>query len=156
MSLSFPAADTAAAMTPAEMQRILAEHGGYEIILELDKTMATVSDNPVYEYSMAGYRAEGREAVREAYRRQFERYMCHIDRGEVRTVSFGPAHMVIESYIHMRMAGGVTRAGRSLTIVTFEDGRVSGERIYPDPFIADYWRTALGDDFREVPGVTLL
>ncbi|PPJ08904.1 hypothetical protein C5E44_28480, partial [Nocardia nova] len=53
----------------AQMEELLAIHEMAEFNVDLDATMATLVDNPVYELPTLGWHIEGQEAVRETYRR---------------------------------------------------------------------------------------
>src|SRR5262245_33916153 len=56
-------------MTLDEMEALLARHEEAEFNMDVDATMATLVDNPVYELPGLGWHIAGQDAVRETYRR---------------------------------------------------------------------------------------
>jgi hypothetical protein len=141
---------------PAEqMLGLLEVHGGYELALDLDATMSTVSAQPSYEYPMVGWRADGRGAVREAYRRMMIGYLPRVESSTVRAVGCTGNTLFREGVTVLRFPAGPI-ACRTITVITFEGDLVSGERMYTDQRLTAVCAEAFGDDFGEVPGVSRL
>ncbi|MCV7065889.1 nuclear transport factor 2 family protein [Mycolicibacterium farcinogenes] len=137
----------------AQLQAALFRHGLMELERDLDGTMDTVAANPHYELMNVGWRLEGREAVREMYRRMYAG--PEPLSSEQRIVGAAPNSMTIEVAVHFDCFEPDT-VSRDLTILTFEDGLVASERFYTDPNFTEAMRRALGEDFGEVPGVPRL
>lgn len=142
-------------LTPAEMEAALDAHGAHELALDVDATMATVSADPSYEYVMLGLRADGREAVREAYRRMFAGYISKVVSSSVRVIAAAEEGLCREGFTTVRGDDGLVTC-RSITVITFDGNLVSGERMYTDPFLTHVVQDAFGPDFADVPGVSRL
>lgn len=147
-------------MDEVEIKRlsaILDAHGQFEVERDLDATMTTVSANPMYELPSAGWKVEGRDAVRELYRRFFASADGKVLSAETRVVAATDDNVLVhEGYTVRQAPDGSTRQSRSATVVLFDGDLVAGERIYSDGYQAQLHREALGDDFGDVPGVTRL
>ena len=61
-------------MSADEMRRLVEEHSAAETRVDLDATMATLVDHPVYEFHPARLRLEGREDVARFYREHFDSF----------------------------------------------------------------------------------
>lgn len=137
----------------ARLQTALFQHGLMELEQDLDGTMATVAAAPHYELMNVGWRLEGREAVREMYRRMYAGPQPVST--DQRIVGAAPNSMTIEVAVRFDCFEHDV-VSHDLTILTFEDGLVASERFYTDANFTEAMRQALGDDFGDVPGVSKL
>ena len=137
----------------ARLQAALFKHGLMELEQDLDGTMATVAPEPHYELMSVGWRLEGREAVREMYRRMYAGPQPLS--ADQRIVGAAPNSMTIEVAVQFDCFESDI-VSHDLTILTFEDGLVKSERFYTDPNFTEAMRLALGEDFGDVPGVSRL
>jgi ketosteroid isomerase-like protein len=143
-------------LTQAEMEAVLWSHEEAEHSADLETIMSTVSDDPHYELVSIGWKVDGRDAVREMYRRM---NVTARDSGPNRARStkrvhaVGPNTLVREAYLYFTK-DNERAAGRYAVVLTFDDGKISGERMYLDPDFAAMLGQVLGDDFGNVPGVT--
>lgn len=142
-------------LTADQMEAALNAHGAHELALDVEATMATVSAEPSYEYVMLGLRADGREAVREAYRRMFAGYMSKVAGSSVRVIGAADNALCREGFTTVQGDDGPVTC-RTITVITFEGDLVSGERMYTDPYLAKVVGDAFGADFADVPGVSRL
>jgi hypothetical protein len=138
-----------------QMEDALEVHGKYERALDLDGSMSTVAAHPTYEFVNLGWRVDGRDAVREAYRRLFCGYIDKITSSTARTLTEAPAALCRESFTVVTGKRAPVTC-RTITVITFEGDLVSGERFYTDSYATDLIREAFGADFGDVPGVSTL
>jgi hypothetical protein len=136
-----------------QMQEAFERHLEFELACDLDGTMATVAADPHYEIPPLGWRIDGRDAVREMYRRFFPGRERAI-RGEIRLEAAGPNALVREAYTSFRTAEGGLVTGQYMAVIFFDGNLVSGERTYADPVYANAFAEDLGADFGDVPGVS--
>lgn len=150
--------------------RLFFEHGAAERASDVEAVMATLCDDPYYELFPLNYRMEGLAAVREFYVR-----MLGADRpgsstfritdisgnlGDLNSpcdvIWMGNDSMVSRDDLFMTDDEGRERAMRYLSIFTLKGMKLEGERIYMSAGGADYIRKILGDDFIQVPGVSII
>lgn len=142
-------------LTLAQMEELLGIHEEAEFNLDIDATMATLADNPVYEFPALGWHIEGRDAVRETYRRLLyggdERNIW----AEKRVHATAENTLCREAYVYFDTdAGRVT--GRYFASIVFEGNRILGERMFMDTAFAEAMAEILGPDFGDIPGVSRL
>jgi hypothetical protein len=143
--------------TPREViEQRLATHLGAEVELDVDATVASMAAEPWWENVALGFRASGRDAVRELYTRVIADFIPRLENFEEITTSFGDTQAVVEHLFTMRMPDGQVRTGRHLAIAVFDDGEMVGERVYCDAVVAELFRYAMREDWFDVPGVTAL
>lgn len=130
------------------LQAALFQHGLMELEQDLDGTMATVVADPHYELVNVGWRVDGREAVRELYRRMYAGPQPLSTEGTVLGAS--PNSLCYQVSVEFEPAV----VSRDLTVLTFEGDLVASEVFYTDPSFTKVMREALGDDFEDVPGVS--
>ena len=140
-----------------EMLEIVRLHAAFEYASDLDATMATVSEHPLWEFHPLGIRVEGREAVSRAYELQFVHNLPFIEGSTQRTVFFGEAGLAKEAEYKIRLPSGVRTLGHALIAFTFEEGLVSSERAYlSGGFVKLLEATFADEDFFAIPGVSRL
>lgn len=140
-----------------ELDKFWHAHAEPEFAIDLDAIMATVVDDPMYEFHPLGFRIEGVAAVREMYARLLPVYMATVRRAELRCKSYGDDFIIAEYKFMIRQPGNVWLPAYRMGIMEFaEDGRVTSERDYFSPAQGDMVRDALRDDFVDVPGVTVI
>lgn len=137
------------------MEAALAAHAQFEVDKDLDGTMSTVSADPHYEYVTLGWRVDGRDAVREAYRRSLLIPDDQILSLTTRLLSVTDNMVCSEGFMERKTPQGAITT-RHATILSFEGDLVSAEWIYLDPYETKALGDALGDDFADFPGVSRL
>lgn len=145
----------ATTLTLEQMEALLAEHEMAEFNLDLDGTMATLVDNPVYELPALGWHIEGQEAVRETYRR----LLVGSDKGNMwadkRVHAVSGNSLCREAYVYIDTPKGRVTGQYFVTLI-FEGDKILGERMYMDTTFAAAMADILGPDFGDVPGVSRL
>ena len=140
-------------------------HGAAELANDVDGVMATLCDNPIYEYFPSGLRIEGRDAVREFYSRCLPATIGHIrigknsgNLGDLDTPDdvlwMGPNSMITRDDIFCTGEDGIERDIRSMAIFTLEGKRLLGETIFTTAEGGRRMLELLGADFVNMLGVS--
>jgi hypothetical protein len=143
----------ATTLTLAQMEELLAVHEEAEFNVDLDATMATLIDNPVYEFPALNYYVEGWEPVTETYRRFLRGGDERNIWAEKRTHAINESSLCREAYVFFDTLDGTRVTGRYSVIIDFEGDKIAGERMFMDATFAQACYEIFGEDFIDVPGV---
>lgn len=146
----------ATTLTLEQMEDLLAIHEEAEFNVDIDGTMATLVDNPVYEFPALNYYVEGWEPVKETYRRFLKGGDERNIWAEKRTHAIAPNSLCREAYVFVDLADGTRVTGRYSVIMDFEGDKIAGERMFMDATFAKSCNEIFGEDFIDVPGVRRL
>ncbi len=138
-----------------EVEELLAAHEKAEFDLDLDATMATLVEHPVYELPSLGWHIEGWEAVRETYARMLPGTDKRNIWADKRVHALSENTLCREAYVYFDTENGRT-TGQYFVIMEVEGDKISGERMYMDTSFATVMAEILGPDFGHVPGVSRL
>jgi steroid delta-isomerase-like uncharacterized protein len=119
-------------------QAIVRAHVAAETAFDMEATLATLTEDCLFEDMASGQRYQGREAVRAYYRAWWDAF-GNVPVGHRRHVP-APDCLIAETRFVGRHQGaykGVAASGRPIDlpvaiIVTFRDGLMQGERFYYD------------------------
>ena len=131
--------------TVERMAELGAKHAKLEADCDLEGTMATVVENPVYDFHPAGVRLEGREQVR----RYYEHLLAHFipkTRGATLIEEWASASSVAQEYEITVEVDGALETHRVIGILFAEGELLGGERIFSSERCA---RLMLGDELYE-------
>ncbi len=104
-------------------------HAAAEAAGDLDATLATLEDDPVYELYPMGLSFRGRDAARVYYEHFFSTVRRLVVRADLGS-EWANDHGVAQEYeIVLRTSDGVERH-RVLAVLTFGASKLSGERLY--------------------------
>ena len=123
------------------MHELGTKHAKLAADCDLDGTMATVVETPVYECHPAGVRLEGREQVR----RYYEHLLTHFvpsTRGVTLIEEWVSASSIAQEYEITVEVEGALEAHRVIGILFAEGELLGGERIYSSEHCA---RLMLGE-----------
>jgi hypothetical protein len=137
-----------------QMEKLYNAHAAAEYVSDLEATMATVVADPHYEWPTLGWRIDGRDAVREMYRRILPATKERNMTGETRLQAVAADALVTELYVSFDTATGERFTTQSMVVMVFGDGLIVGERTYADESFGRVILDYLGGDFGEVPGVS--
>lgn len=143
------------------MLGVAQEHERLELRLDYDELMDTLVENPVYYWFPRGIRIEGRAAVREMYDR-LKPMIVALDeatRAGTRSMDFfalGENQLAAEVQFDFPLSTGATKRVRIAAFVPFEGDLMIGETQYVDHELAREIDKLLGDDFFDMPGVSLV
>ncbi|HXY90868.1 MAG TPA: nuclear transport factor 2 family protein [Acidimicrobiia bacterium] len=121
-------------MTADERERLVAvahAHATAEGEGDLEATMATLDDDPVYELMPMGRVLRGRDAARRYYEHFFATCRPRVRGYELRSEWVTDEGVGQEYTLYLREQDGSTRRHDIIGILTFgTGGKLSGERIY--------------------------
>jgi hypothetical protein len=132
-------------MNPEQMLEISERHVRVEARREIEPLMATLSDDPVYEFATLGRVLRGRERIRRYYLQFFDGYMSRV------TAALRPGQwvdgerFVLESELTVRCDGGLERH-RVLSVFWSDGDRLGGERIYAGENVVRQMAGAMFDE----------
>ncbi|MBP3086580.1 hypothetical protein [Mycolicibacterium fortuitum] len=139
------------------MEELLSIHEMAEFNLDIDATMATLVDNPIYEFPALNWHIEGRPAVEETYRRMLHGGDVRNFWADKRTHAITPTGSLIrEAWVYFDDNDGVRTTGSYNVVMDFEGDKISAERMFMDAGFAKTMAAVLGPDFGDVPGVSPL
>ncbi|MET9214725.1 MULTISPECIES: hypothetical protein [unclassified Nocardia] len=141
--------------TLPEMEALLAVHEAAEFELDLDATMETLVENPIYELPTLGWHIEGRAAVRETYQRMLPGGEKRNIWADKRVHAISENTLCREAYVYFDTDEG-RKTGRYIAVIVFSGNRILGERMFMDSTFAKAMTEILGPDFGDVPGVSRL
>ncbi|NMO03523.1 hypothetical protein HH308_20105 [Gordonia sp. TBRC 11910] len=141
--------------TQQQMEDLLALHEKAEFEMDLEATMATLVDNPVYELPSIGWHIEGRDAVLETYRRMLPGSEVRNVWADRRVHAISENELCREAYVYFDTPEGRT-TGQYFAVMAFEGDKILGERMYMDTSFAKAMTDILGPDFGDIPGVSRL
>lgn len=146
-------------LTRYEMEGLLLEHEKAELELDLDATMATLCPDPHFEIVFLDLQVGGWDAVKEMYRRMLK------GGGEARNlqavariIADDTNALVREARISWDTDDGNRVTGLYSVTIAYdpETGKILGERMYGDPNYSAMMAKVLGEDFADIPGVTVI
>jgi len=121
-------------VTADERERLVAvahAHATAEGEGDLEATMATLDDDPVYELMPMGRVLRGRDAARRYYEHFFATCRPRVRGYELRSEWVTDEGVGQEYTLYLRERDGSTRRHDIIGIITFgTGGKLSGERIY--------------------------
>lgn len=146
-----------AAMTPDEMRALLLEHEIAELEQDVERTMATLCDEPRYELPAFGLAIVGTDAVRATYERLLGDVVDVKIAAKARVLAVYENALVREAVISFDKPDGSRVSGTYNVVLSFdpESKKIQGERMYMDTNFAEYMRNLLGigNGFEDTPGV---
>jgi ketosteroid isomerase-like protein len=138
-----------------EMLAVFMVHATAEFAGDVDTTMETVAEHPVFEWAPLNLRIEGRDAVREMYSRVMSRTV-HKHILSQRALAFGENVITVEYVLTVREPDKEDVHTAVMTVLGFEGDKIWAERTYTHPAFAEHLREGLGEDFDSFPGVSQL
>jgi hypothetical protein len=147
-------------VTTEQMIEVSKQHEQAEFFAQdLDMTMATLIANPLYYWYPQRLRIEGYDAVREMYARIMPLIKQMADKQANQNILFrtyGDSQLAAEVEFDYTFPDGTTRPVHIAAFLNFEDGKMVGETQYVDTDLAKILDGLLDDEFRKMPGVTIV
>lgn len=143
----------------ARMLELAQAHEAAEFSGDLDATMATLIDHPVYLWFPQRLRIEGQEAVREMYARLagvIGQMQARIAERRVFFMAFGDDQLAAEIDFDYRFDDGRTKKVRIAAFLAFVGERMVGETQYVDADLAGVLDQIFDTAFRSLPGVSVI
>ena len=117
-------------LDPEQVRSLGRHHAEVETAGQLEETMATLVENPVYDFFPVGLRLEGGEAVRRYYRHLFDHFLPFVEGSEVIGEWVDENALVQEYVVHIRHEGkqesGISSSGSFMWRATFWAESASG------------------------------
>ncbi|OMC36748.1 hypothetical protein A5740_00300 [Mycobacterium sp. GA-1841] len=143
----------ATTLTLEQMEELLRLHEEAEFNLDLDATMDTLVENPVYELPSLNWYIEGRDAVRELYDRMLRGGEVRNFWADKRTHAVSDSSLIREAWVYFDTDEGVRTTGCYNVVMDFEGDKILGERMFMDAVYSETLAKVLGPDFGDIPGV---
>ncbi|MCV7065913.1 hypothetical protein H7H51_09610 [Mycolicibacterium farcinogenes] len=143
----------ATTLTLQQMEELLSIHETAEFNLDIDATMATLVDHPVYELPTLNWHIEGWDAVKELYRRMLHGGDVRNFWADKRTHAITPGSLIREAWVYFDTDEGVRTTGSYNVVMEFEGDKILAERMFMDASFAKTMASVLGPDFGDIPGV---
>jgi hypothetical protein len=118
------------ALTTDELVQIAHAHAEAEARDDFETTMATLEADPVYELLPMGVAFRGRDAARTYYEHFFSTVKSLVVGYELRNEWVNDRGLAQEYRIDFRGPGGTVESHPVMSILTFGETALSGERIY--------------------------
>lgn len=116
--------------TTEELVAIAHAHAAAEARDDFETTMATLEADPVYELLPMGVALRGSDAARAYYEHFFSTAKSMVVGYELRNEWVNDRGLAQEYVIEFRTAGGAAERHPVLSILTFGETALSGERLY--------------------------
>lgn len=152
-------------MTPLEMIELNGEHSRRFFTGDFDGIMEhSLIEDPVYEFLPARIRVRGKEAVHRYHELNYNIVISQVspDRAETPanagatyTRSFGENSFTTEISTMFDLGDGQPQRCYFNAVITFQDGKMVGERVWMDQKLNDFFVAGLEKDpgFFELSGV---
>jgi hypothetical protein len=115
-----------------EFVEIAARHAAAEAEDDMETTLATLDDEPVYELQPVGRRLVGRDRTRRYYEWFFTEFRPRIVGYQMRLEATTPDGVLHEYSMQVRGDDGVVRDHSMIGILVFGQRGLAGERLYAD------------------------
>jgi ketosteroid isomerase-like protein len=117
-------------LTRDQLIEIAHRHAAAEARGDMDATMATLGDDPVYELLPVGLTFRGRDAARTYYEYFFSTFRPMAERGELRSEYVSDDGLAQEYVLHVRLPDGTQERHPLVSVLTFGESALAGERVY--------------------------
>ena len=121
------------------MVAVALAHAAAEAAGDLDETMATLGDDPVYELLPRGVVLRGRDAARRYYEHFFADVQPRVTGYELRSEWITDEGVLQEYTLYVDGLGEPGTGHAIIGILTFgDDGKLSGERLYASDALLEF------------------
>jgi len=139
-------------LTNEAMADLVKAHARAEYARDVDRTMATIGPDVLWEWHPLGLRITNRDSVREMYRLLYEHYFPHATRGTELMRVYGDDLIVNEVMVQLDIDGQRSDA-HLIAVISFGEGYLTSERIYVSGAQTGLLEKAFAGSFTELPGV---
>lgn len=143
-------------MTKKEMEAVLLEHEIAELENDVERTMATLVPNPHYEIAFLGLAIDGRDAIRELYKRILSRNVGRPVAAEARNHAVARNTLIREAHVSFDTLDGKRVTGLYMVVMEFDpiSKKIVSERMYADTLFAQFMTEQIGPGLENFPGVS--
>ena len=118
------------------MRKLVQMHIDAETKMDVDAVLATLVENPVYEFHSDRLRLEGKDNVREFYRDHFDKFFPLIESHVLINECWGEHSACMEYDVFLKPPHDPKRAYRITAVLTEKDSLLIGERFYVEHELA--------------------
>jgi hypothetical protein len=123
-------------MIADEMRKLVKKHADLETKLDLEGVLATLVDNPIYEFHPDRLRLEGKENIRQFYRDHFDTFFPLIKSHVLINECWDNHSACLEYDLYLKAPHNPDRAYRIMVTLTKENSLLIGERFYVENELA--------------------
>jgi hypothetical protein len=123
-------------MTVEKMRELIQKHADLETKLDVEGVLATLVDNPVYEFHPDRLRLEGKENIRQFYRDHFNSFFPLIKSHVLINACWDAQSACLEYDLYLKAPYKPDRAYRIMVVLTAENSLLIGERFYVENELA--------------------
>lgn len=123
-------------MTADKMRNLVQRHADLETKLNLDGVLATLVDNPIYEFHPDRLRLEGKENIRQFYQEHFNSFFPLIKSFVLINECWDDHSACLEYDLYLKAPYDTDRAYRVNVVLTEENSLLVGERFYVENELA--------------------
>jgi hypothetical protein len=123
-------------MTIDEMRNLVKKHADLETQLDLEGVLATLVENPVYEFHPDRLRLEGKDNIRQFYQDHFEYFFPLIKSHVLINECWDHNSACLEYDLYLKAPYPPDRAFRTTVVLTEDNSLLIGERFYVENELA--------------------
>jgi hypothetical protein len=123
-------------MTVDKMRKLVQKHADLETKLDLEGVLATLVENPIYEFHPCRLRLQGKENVRQFYQDHFDTFFPLIKSHVSINECWDEHSACLEYDLYLKDTHDSTRAYRIMVVLTEINSLLIGERFYVEDELA--------------------
>lgn len=114
---------------------------------DMEATLGTLVDEPIYELHPIGLRLRGKAQARRYYEHFFNKARQHVVDYVVHGYCYGETSMTVEVTVSWKYDDGRIRKFRNLTVLPYGEGGITGEIMYAED---DFFKCLFGPILNEL------
>ena len=119
-------------MTEERMRVLVQKHIDMETNVDVEGTLATLVDHPVYEFYPLRLKLVGKENIRRFYREHFNTFFPKLQSNEQINAWYGTHTACLEYVLYFKPPLDPKRAYRIAIVLTEKDSLLLGERFFAE------------------------
>ncbi len=119
-------------MTEERMRALVQKHMEMETNTDVEGTLETLVDHPVYEFYPLRLKLTGKENIRQFYQEHFDTFFPKILSNEQINAWWGPHTACLEYDLYFKPPLDPKRAYRVVIVLTEKEGLLHGERFFAE------------------------
>jgi hypothetical protein len=119
-------------MTEEKMRALVQKHMEMEANTDVEGTLETLVDHPVYEFYPLRLKLTGKENIRQFYQEHFDTFFPKIQLSEQISACWGPGSACLEYDLYFKLPLDPKRPYRIMIVLTEKDDLLLGERFFAE------------------------
>lgn len=119
-------------MSEEKMRALVQKHIDMETNTDVEGTLSTLVDHPVYEFYPLRLKLTGKENIRQFYREHFDTFFPKLHSNKLINTLWGPHSAFMEYDLYFKAPLDPERAYRIAIVLTEKDGLLLGERFFAE------------------------